>query len=359
MNLALSYNVKYAIPSKSLNSQKEAEFDSPQTIAAIKEILVDAGHRVINIEADEQSYLKFLNHKNDIDLVFNIAEGLRGNIREAQIPAMLEMLGIPYTHSSALSHAISLNKSLTKKILAYHGIETPLFQHITDVDTDIDPRLRFPLIVKPNAEGSSKGIFNENLVFDKLKLKERIAWVFSNFYHDVIIEEFLTGREFTVAVLGNNPPKVLPIIEQRYDIFPENMPHFASYEAKWLFEDNLPNPHDAYYCPAPLTQKLKGEIEKISLSTWRAIDAKDVIRIDMRLNSDGNPSILEVNTLPGMIPDLEIVTYLPIAARNAGISFDGLINTIVNEASMRYSLNHKFAAHHHFKHKSLHLTKSK
>lgn len=359
MNLALSYNVKHSTPSRSLNSQQEAEFDSPETILAIKKALETSGHTVIEIEADKEAYSNFQKNKDKIDLVFNIAEGLHGQIREAQIPATLETLGIPYTHSGALSHAISLDKALTKKVLSYHRIETPNFQLITNPDTPLLSHLRFPLIIKPNAEGSSKGIFNENLVFGNDKLKERVTWLLKNFGQSVIIEEYLSGREFTVAILGNRPPQVLPIIEQRYDIFPENMPHFTSYEAKWLFEDQLPDPHDAYYCPAPLDKKLKEKVEKISLAAWHALDIKDVARIDMRLNNAGNPSILEVNTLPGMIPDPDVVTYLPIAARAAGISFDRLVNIIVEEAARRYELQISPPNRPETKQKHLHLLKSK
>ncbi len=338
MNLALCYNIKHTTPSKSLNSQEEAEFDAPETIDGIQAALESGGHSVIRIEADEHAYLNFFKQREHIDMVFNFSEGLRGQMREAQIPAMLELLQIPYTHSSALSHAISLDKALTKKVLAYHNIETPKFQLVRSLTDEIDPTLRFPIMVKPNAEGSSKGIFNENLVYDKVKLKERIQFLLTNFKQPVLVEEFVGGREFTVGVLGNHPPKVLPIVEQRYDIFPENMPHFASYEAKWLFEDQLPDPHQAYHCPAPLDAQMKEKIDTISLAVWDAIQACDVIRIDMRINAQGNPSILEINTIPGMIPDPQIVSYLPVAARKAGYDFNTLVNTIVNEAAARYHL---------------------
>lgn len=352
MNLAFTYNIRHTKASKNLSAQEQAEFDSPETIKAISDVFSANNCHVFPVEADEEAYANFKKLKNDIKIVFNFSEGLRGQSREAQIPAMLEMLAIPYTHSGVLAHAVSLDKSLTKKVLRYHGIQTPNFQLVKSIEDRIDPELRYPLIVKPNAEGSSKGIFNENLVFDKTKLLARIKWLLNNFHQPVLVEEFLRGREFTVAVLGNNAPKVLPIVEQNYNIFPENMPHFASYEAKWLFEDDLPNPHDAYFCPAPVTPKLRAEIEDVCLKVWEAIDIKDVTRIDMRLDADGHPSILELNTIPGMISDPNIVSYLPIAARKAGMSFEALVMSILHEALVRYNLAEKsgktfaFSAHH-------------
>jgi len=362
VNLALSYNIKHATPSRSLNSQNEAEFDSPETIAAIQKALESEGYTVYPVEAEEEAYSKFLSLKSKISIVFNIAEGLRGQAREAQIPAMLEMLNIPYTHSGVLAQAITLDKALTKKILTFHKINTPKFiliSQINQIDNLHDSRLEYPLIVKPNSEGSSKGIFNENLVFDKVKLAERIRWLLKNFPEPVLVEEYLGGREFTVSVFGNNPPQVLPIVEQNYAVFPENMSHFTSYEAKWLFEDSLPDTHDAYFCPPQITSKLQAEIENICLSTWEALNLKDVARFDLRIDRNGAVSILEVNTLPGLIPDPIVVSYLPIAARAAGFTFDSLVNGILNEALNRYGLNTKQSTYPHFKQKPLQLTKSK
>ena len=365
MTIALTYNVKHTRSSTSLTAQNEAEFDSPETVEALKKALESENHKVIKIEADDSAYSRFQTLKNEIDIVFNVSEGLRGQARESQIPAILEMLNIPYTHSGVLAQAVTLDKALTKKILTFHGISTPKFllirqiRQISPILTQVSRELSYPLIVKPNSEGSSKGIFNKNLVFDEKKLSERIAWLLKTFKQPVLIEEFLSGREFTVSILGNSPPKVLPIVEQNFEVFPENMPHFASYEAKWLFEDELPNPHDAYFCPAPIDKNLKIKIDNICLAAWDALELKDVARIDLRLDHDGNPSILEVNTLPGLISDPNIVTYLPIAARKAGYTYETLVNTILNEALKRYGLLKSSKSHIHIAPKPLILTEEK
>jgi D-alanine-D-alanine ligase len=338
LNLAFTFNVKNTVPSKNIAAQIEADFDAPETIAGIKKVLETAGHCVTGIEADEDAPGKLSALKRSKIFVFNIAEGLKGEAREAQMPSLFEMLQIPYTHSGPLAQAISLDKTLTKIVLLHHGIRTPKFQFLKSIKDPLDRTLRFPLIVKPNSEGSSIGIFNDNLVFDELKLFERIGWIFHQFHEPVLIEEYIDGREFTVSVLGNNPPRVLPIVEQNFSIFPENMPRITSYEAKWFFEDHIPDIRDAYFCPADISSDLARQIENISLQAYKTIDCKDVARIDFRVDKNNRIYVIEINTLPGMIPDPSVISYLPIAAKAAGISYEGLVNTILNEAVMRYGL---------------------
>ncbi|OGG02612.1 hypothetical protein A2W14_06170 [Candidatus Gottesmanbacteria bacterium RBG_16_37_8] len=346
MNLAFCFNIKHTNPSKNLSAQKEADFDSPFVINSIFSALKSGGHQVLKIEADNQAYFSFFKNSKKLDIVFNIAECFRGESREAQIPNILEMLNIPFTHSGPLTHSISLDKTLTKIVLSHYGIPTPKYRLIKNIDQLSDEGLNYPLIVKPNCEGSSIGIFNENLVYSKLNLLERVKWLQHQFKQSVLIEEFIDGREFTVSVLGNNPPKVLPIVEQNFEIFLENMPRFASYEAKWFFEDNLPDATKAYHCPAPLTKNLQKKIEEISLKVFSVLNCKDVIRIDYRMDKNENIYLLEVNSLPGLNPNINEVSYLPIAARTAGFSFEGLVNTILNEAVIRYGIIPKKKIYH-------------
>ena len=349
MNIAFCFNLKHTQPSKNYSAQKEADFDPPETIDGIAKTLEAGGHNVIRIEADQKSYLEFLKNRENIKIVFNISEGLHGEAREAQIPSILEMLKIPYTHSGPMAQAISLDKRMTKVVLSYAGIPTPKFQLIRKRSDRINPDLKFPLIVKPNNEGSSIGIFNENLVYDELKLTERIEWLIHQFKEPVLIEEYIDGREFTVSVLGNEPPHVLPIVEQNFAIFPENMPHFASFEAKWMFEDELPDPKEAYFCPADISKHLKKKLEEISLLVYKALDCKDVARLDFRVDKNENVYFIELNTLPGMDPDPQHISYLPIAARTAGFTYEGMVNTILNEAIRRYGILPKKQIYHFFK----------
>lgn len=338
LRLAFVYNVRHTKPALSEQAQAEAEFDEPQTIAAIHDAIVESGYECTDIEADEYAYGKLQALKGKIDLVFNIAEGLRGEMREAQIPAILEMLGIPYTHSGALASAITLDKTLTKKIWLYHGLPTPKFVSIGFKEKPYVENLRFPVLVKPNAEGSSKGVFNDNVVEEPEALVSKIRAIRKAYGNGVLVEEFLEGREFTVSVLGNSHPYTLPIVEQNFDIFPEGMRKLASYEAKWFFEDTLPDPTVAYHCPARLEPKLEKLITELAIHAFTVLGCRDIARIDLRLDRDGKPQLLEINTLPGMMPGTNVVSYYPVAARAAGWDFTRMVGQIITHARQRLGI---------------------
>lgn len=337
MIIGFCFNVKKNLPSTDPKSQIDAEFDSQETITSIKKAMESVGHKVITIEANEEAYLKLYELKGKIDIVFNIAEGTYGDAREAQIPIFCDSLQIPYTHSSSLTHAVKLDKALSKKILIYHGIKTPKFQLMRNVDETLDSRLSFPLLLKPNAEGSSKGILNTNLVHNEKEFHSRLTWLLDSFHEAILAEEFLPGREFTVALLGN-PPRDLPIIEQRLDRLPKGYEPFSSYEVKWLWEDTLSDRHLAYDCPAKVSKSLEKKLIDISIATFDALNCIDCARVDIRLDSNGVPSVLEINTLPGMMPDELGVSYFPIAARAAGMTYNEMVLAILNAARKRYGL---------------------
>ena len=343
MRIVFVYNVRHAKPSmENEQAMTEAEFDEPATIDAIHAAIVANGHECIDIEANEDAYAKLKELKGKIDLVFNIAEGLRGQIREAQIPAMLEMLGIPYTHSGALTQAINLDKSLTKKIWQHHGLPTPRFVEIGLKDNVYVEGLKFPVLVKPNSEGSSKGIFNDCFIEEPSELPAKIRDIRKRFGNGVLVEEFLPGREFTVSVMGNSGVGkgvyVLPIVEQNYDVVPAEYKKFASYEVKWLFEDRLPDPHIAYICPAKLYTNVEKHITELCIKAFTVLDCRDIARIDLRLDVDGKPSLLELNTLPGMMPDPNVVSYFPVAARAAGWDFNRMVGEIITHARERLGI---------------------
>ena len=342
MQIAFTFNVRHIKSGLELQSQAEAEFDEPSTVAAIHDAIAANGYEVTDIEADENAYEKLKKIKDKIAFVFNIAEGLRGEMREAQVPAMLEMLGVSYTHSGALAHAISLDKSLTKKIWQYHGLPTPRFAEIDLKEKPYVEGLRFPVIVKPNSEGSSKGVFNDNLIDSPPQLLKKIIQTRKDFGNGVLVEEFMPGREFTVTVMGNKGVGkgiyILPIVEQNYDIFPEHLQKFASYEAKWMFEDTLPDPHVAYICPAKIPPSLQKVIEQICIKAFEVLNCRDIARIDLRLDAGGKPNLLEINTLPGMMPDENVVSYYPVAARAAGWDFQQMIGNIIKHSRERLAV---------------------
>jgi D-alanine-D-alanine ligase len=308
-----------------------AECDSDETIAAIGRVLGEK-HDVFPIEADEEAYLRL--KKLRPDLVFNIAEGLIGPNRESHIPSICEMLGIPYTGSDPLTLGICLDKSRAKEILAYHRVPTPSFW-VVENGLGISLRIKLPAIVKPLHEGSSKGIKDNSVVRTRAELKARVREIQSKYKEPVIVEHFLAGREFTVGVLGNPPNlEILPIVEIDHSQLPPGANPVYSYEAKWIW-DQPDKPLDIFRCPAELDIDLKNRIEDVVRKSIQVLRIRDWSRIDIRLDERGEPNILEINPLPGILPNPEENSCLPKAARTAGYSYSALIHRVVDEAAAR------------------------
>lgn len=340
MNVALTYNVKKNKPSVNLEKQVDLEFDSMSVIKEIESALGSLGHKALLVEADENAFIKLKELKSKIDIVFNIAEGLWGEARETQIPMICEILKIPYTHSGPTTHAISLDKSFTKLILkGSSDINVPDSHVVKSKDYLIPKTLKYPLIIKPNSEGSSKGVLDKNVVRMERDLKKRIEITSENFTKEVLVEEYIEGREFTVAIIGNENPRVLPIVEQKFDFLPKGMNKIASFELKWQYEDSLKDLHDAYDCPAKINTKLKEKIENTSKEIYKLLDVRDCARVDYRLDNNNKLFFLEINTLPGINPSTNEISYFPLAARTVGISYKDLIGKILTLACVRYGID--------------------
>lgn len=311
------------------------EWDEEETILAVKNAL-EKFHDVVLIEADINAYSKFITEKPDI--VFNIAEGSIGINREAHIPAMLDFLNIPYTASDPSTLTICLNKFRTKEILAYNKIPTANFVLIRSSEDLLNSNLNYPIIVKPIAEGSSKGIFNSSLIFDPTKVNGLIDKFVSTYNQELIAEEFLPGREFTVSIMGNGyETEVLPIVEINYAALPENVNPIYSYEAKWIL-DGPEHQLEMYLCPADLDETLEKNIKEICLKTFHVLNCKDWCRIDVRLDKNNVPNIIEVNPLPGILPDPKNNSCYPKSARTAGLTYDEMINNVLYFALKRYGM---------------------
>ncbi|MEM1515265.1 MAG: ATP-grasp domain-containing protein [Candidatus Bathyarchaeia archaeon] len=339
LRVGLTYNLRRRVEGSTLPEDFYVEFDEESTINAIASALKRGGCKVIRVEANEKSYFKLYKYRPDI--VFNIAEGLRGESRESHIPAILEMLGIPYTGSNPSTLAICLNKALTHKVLSAHGIPSPKFQVFKRGDEKLDSELSFPLVVKPLLEGSSKGIRSSSLVRDEKSLREQVSWIIKTYDQPAIVEEFMPGREFTVGLIGNEEPVALPIVEICLERLPNGASPIYSYEAKWLW-DTPEKPLEIFECPAKIQLDLEKEIREISVKTFEALNCRDVCRIDIRLDHEGVPRVLEVNPLPGLMPDPRAHSCLPEAARAAGFTHDELICTILWQALKRYGLQDRF-----------------
>lgn len=311
-----------------------AEGDAPETIEAVLNAIREDGYSVTGIEADNAAPQKLEAYKPD--LVFNIAEGLWGDCRESYIPLICERLALPYTGSGPLTLAICLNKLRTKEILSYHGIPNPGFEVVYPGQQSISSNVPLPAIVKPVAEGSSKGIFDNSVVYSSETLQERVSELIARYHEPVLIESFLTGDEFTVALWGNGAQiEVLPIVGINYSRLPEGAQPIYSYEAKWIW-DTSENPLDIFSCPAKIDHKLKLEIEELVLRTFRILEVRDWCRIDVRLEATGRPQVLELNPLPGILPKVEDNSCFPKAARTAGYDYRQMLNQVINIARRRY-----------------------
>lgn len=312
-----------------------AEWDTWETVNAVKSAL-EIYNNVSLVEADENAFENLRRLKPDI--VFNIAEGFNGISREAQIPAILDMLSIPYTGSDPLTLATCLDKARTKEILTYHNIPNAKFLLVGRTGQLKNHSLGYPVIVKPVSEGSSKGIFTSSFARNASELKNEVKRIINEYNQAALVEEFLPGREFTVALIGNgDEAEVLPVVEIKYNDFPEDFIPIYSYEAKWIL-DTKENPLEVFSCPAEIDKKLEERIKFTALSAYNILRCKDWSRIDIRLGSDGVPNIIEVNPLPGILPDPEENSCFPKAARAAGLDYNNMINSVLYVAAKRYKL---------------------
>ena len=323
-----------------------AEWDSAQTIEAIASALAAYGE-VVRLEASPDFPERLRAAKPDI--VFNIAEGLLGVNRESHVPAICEFLGVPYSGSDPLTLSLCLDKSRAKEVLSYHRVPTSPFL-LVDSPTDLDhllagalplspPSEIVPLFVKPVHEGSSKGITERNFVTSADELEAQVLHLLEKYQQPVLVEEFLPGAEFTCGVLGNgSEARVLPIVGMNFGALPHGAVPIYGFEAKWIW-DRPDQPLDIFACPAPIADTMRVAIERVVLRAYRVLGCRDWARVDVRLDADGVPNIVEVNPLPGILPDPADNSCLPKAARAAGLSYDELIQSCLLHAAERYGIS--------------------
>ena len=315
-----------------------AEWDNPATIAAVESALAQLG-KVVRLEATADFPERLRAVKPDI--VFNIAEGWNGVNREAHVPAICEFYGIPYSGSDPFTLTLCLDKARTKETLMYHGVPTPRFavvEKLSDLAA-VEKKLSLPLFVKPLHEGSSKGITDSNLCRDRDHLKKQVRFLLRSYRQPVLVEEYLPGKEFTCAVLGNgDDATVLPLVGMNFETLPQGALPIYSFDAKFVW-DQPDNPLDIFECPARITRDLQASIERVTLDAFRVLGCRDWARIDVRLDATGAPNVLEVNPLPGILPDPAENSCLPKAARAAGIGYDELIQSCLRLAAARQGVN--------------------
>jgi len=321
-----------------LTRDEFAEWDAPATIAAVESALSQLG-KVVRLEATEDFPERLRQTRPDI--VFNIAEGFRGVNREAHVPAICEFFGVPYSGSDPFSLTLCLDKARTKETLTFHGIPTPRFavvENLRDIES-LTADLQLPLFVKPLHEGSSKGITDSNLCWDRNHLARQTKFLLENYRQPVLVEQYLPGKEFTCAVLGNgDEATVLPIVGMNFESLPKGALPIYSFDAKFVW-DRPEKPLEIFQCPARITKELQASIERVTLDAFRVLGCRDWARIDVRLDAAGNPNVLEVNPLPGILPDPADNSCLPKAARAAGIGYDELIQSCLKLAATRQGVD--------------------
>lgn len=362
MRVAVLANLKDNAPTwEGMPPDQWDDLDSPKTINAIIAALQSTGHEACFFEANILPPHNLIEQLRGYcpDICFNIAEGHQGDSRETQIPAVLEMMGIPYTGSKLLTLTLALDKPMTKRVLSYHGLPTPEFQVFEDanepIDEDLladgDEELRFPLFVKPSREGTSVGVSAESIVTTVAKLREQVDKQLKRYNQTILAEHYVKGRELTVGMVGNLGPRqsrqlndrvqdteipstltIFPILEvdmEKYD--PSEAGLYTNRIKVELAETFF------YSCPANLDEAKADELRLLAAAVFRVTGCKDVARVDFRLDeaNDNKPYILEVNPLPGLNPGYSDLCF---EAYQAGWDHNKLVNTIFNLACERQKI---------------------
>jgi len=322
--VGLTYNLKRIKAQQAGDDDSEAEYDAWSTVEAIGNAIESYGYEVVYLEATPE--LPTILPASQLDFVFNIAEGIQGRNRESQVPAILELLDIPYTGSDPATLSITLDKALSKKILTQAGIPNPEFFVMRTGKDRLPKQVNYPMLLKPVAEGSSKGVMGANVVENEEQLREMAARLIEKYKQPVLVEQYLPGREFTLGLLGEVRPKVLPPMEIVYVTNQEKFPVYT-------FEHKLAESSDIRYdVPAQVEVKLQKQLERVARGAFIALGCRDVARIDLRLDQNGKAHFIECNPLPGLTPGW---SDLCLIAQGAGIDYRTLVGEIMAPAIRR------------------------
>lgn len=325
LRVGFTYNEKRLPPDPAGGNDAEAEFDSPEVLQAVREAIAADGHRIVDLEATAGLPAKLASAS--VDVVFNIAEGAAGRGRELHVPALLEMLRISFTGSDSVAMALSLDKSVAKHVVAGAGVRTPAHAVLTDWRRPIPPALlQGPVVVKPIAEGTSKGVMRHSVVSGEAAIREAACAIITKYQQPALVETYLPGREFTVGLLGYPQPRVLPPMEILF-LDPALEHPVYSFDTKQRQNGTI-----GYQIPAALTDGERRVLEAAALTVFEALGCRDMTRVDFRMDALGELNFLECNPLPGLAPGWS--DYVLIADA-AGVSYPSLINEILAGAIRR------------------------
>jgi D-alanine-D-alanine ligase len=320
LTIGLVYDLRDDYLAEGFTHEQVAEFDSASTIAALSQAIRSLGYKTDRI-GHGIALARRLAAGDRWDLVFNIAEGLYGRSREAQVPALLEMYRVPYTFSDPLVCAMTLDKAMAKRLVQIAGLRTPAFALISRPADLKSVDLPFPLFAKPVAEGTGKGVDCNSRVDSREQLHKVCRRLLDRFRQPVLVEEYLPGREFTTAILGTgSEARVLGTME--FTIRQDAPAKDYSYEVKELCEQYV------HYFPMP-KGRLRKQVENLSLQAYRALECRDTGRVDVRLDAKGRPAFMEINPLPGLHP---LHSDLPMIATQEGMAYTELLRRIIDSA---------------------------
>ena len=350
MRIAVLANLKKNAPTwAGMAADQWDDLDSEKTIHSLMGALEAGGHETTFLEGNVSLYENL--GKLKPQLCFNICEGHFGDARESQVPALLEMLRIPYTGSRVSALALALDKPMTKRILAYHGLPTPPFQTFDRADEELNPALQYPLFVKPSREGTGMGVMADSIVRNERELQAKLRQIINRYRQPALVERFIDGREVTVGLVGNFAAKRQRRMDDEWralnsgdgiHLFPPMEVDMARYpvEEAGIYSNRLKvDLADDFHilCPAPLQSEQVAELNWLTAEVFRVIGCHDVARVDFRLDAQDNerPYILEINPLPGLNPGY---SDLCLEAEADGWTYEQLINRIVDEAALRYGI---------------------
>ena len=322
LKIGITYDLRDDYLKEGYDLEETAEFDLPDTIEAIEKVILDNGYQADRI-GNIKSLARRLVAGNRWDLVFNIAEGMYGFGREAQVPALLEAYNIPYTFSDVLGNAVTLHKGITKQIIRNFGIPTADFALVNSVKEIENVNLLFPVFAKPVAEGTGKGITSLSKITNRQNLQKVCKYILKTFHQPVLVETYLPGREFTVGILGTGKnARALGVLE--VILRPDAEKNAYSYENK--------EHYDILVEYILVKDKEAQRAMDLSLAAWRGLDLRDAGRIDLRSDKNGVPHFMEVNSLAGLNP---VRSDLPILCSKIGMSYHKLISAIIKSALKR------------------------
>jgi D-alanine-D-alanine ligase len=354
MRVAVLANLKKNAPRlPGMTADYWDELDSDKTIQSLTSALESNGYEATYLEGDAN----LVDHLRKLkpDICFNICEGHFGDARESQVPALLEMMRIPYTGSQVLTLALALDKPMTKRVLSYYGLPTPPFQVFEHLYEPLDPKLRFPLFVKPSREGTGKGVMVSSIVQTEPELRGQLRRIFEDYDQPALVERYIEGRDVTIGLVGNlvvasaqrmtgpngsadvgsngcRGVHLFPPLEVDLHKYPAEEGNIYSNRLKVALADTF-----YYSCPASLEGRQLKQLNDLTVAVFRVLGCLDVSRVDFRLDANDNfqPYVLEVNPLPGLTP---AYSDLCIEAEAGGWAYERLINTILDEALKRYGM---------------------